>query len=73
MSDDKKQEFGGSQNVWIKRLGLLILIIGLFPKLAITYWDKIELIGKWIIIFIIISYVLFHIKGFLKSIFKPKG
>jgi hypothetical protein len=69
----KKTEFAGTQNVWIKRLGLLILGIGLFPALALQYWDQIEIVGKWIIIFAIASYVIFHVRGFLKSIFKSNG
>lgn len=68
-----KREFAGTQNVWIKRLGLLILGIGLFPAIAAQYWDQIEVVGKWIIIFAIASYVIFHVRGFLKSIFKSNG
>jgi hypothetical protein len=67
------KEFAGTQNVWIKRFGLLIVIVGLFPVFAATYWDQIHFIGKWIIIFAIASFAIFHIRRFLKSIFKSNG
>jgi len=73
MWSDGNKDFAGTQNVWIKRLGLLIIGIGLFPALAIQYWDQIETVGKWIIIFAIASYVIYHVRGFLKSIFGSKS
>ena len=73
MWSDGKREFAGSQNVWIKRLGFFILVIGLFPAIAIQYWDEVEVVGKIIIFSIIASYVIYHVRGFLKSIFKSQG
>jgi len=73
MWSDGNKEFAGTQNVWIKRLGLLIVFVGLFPALAVQYWDKIEFVGKWIVIFAIASFAIFHIRGFLKSIFGSKS
>jgi hypothetical protein len=73
MWSDGEKEFAGTQNVWIKRLGLLVLVIGLFPAFALKYWGQIEVLGKWVIIFAIASYVIYHIRGFLKSIFKSKS
>lgn len=64
------KEFAGTNNIWIKRLGLLIIVIGLFPVFAAKYWSEINLIGKWIIIFAITAYVITQVKGFFKSIFK---
>jgi len=68
-----KKEFAGTENVWIKRFGLLLLGVGMFPVIAAQYWDQIHFVGKWIVIFAIASYVIFHVRGFLKSIFKSKG
>lgn len=73
MDENGHTEFEGTQNVWIKRLGFLILMVGLFPAVAATYWDQIHFVGKWIIIFAIASYVVFHVRGFLKSIFRSNG
>jgi len=73
MESDGNREFAGSQNVWIKRLGFFILVVGLFPALAVQYWDQIEVVGKVIIVCIIASYAIYHIRGFLKSIFGSKG
>jgi len=73
MDEIGHQEFEGTQNVWIKRLGLLILVVGFFPAFAIKYWDQIHFIGKWIIIFAIASYVIYHVRRFLKSIFKSNS
>ena len=73
MWSDENREFAGTQNVWIKRLGLLFVFVGLFPALAVQYWDKVELVGKWVIIFAIASFAIYHIRGFLKSIFKSNS
>jgi hypothetical protein len=59
-----------SQNVWLKRLGLLLLICGLFPGLVITYGDEINWLGKTIIILIIITFAVKIVKDFIKSIWK---
>jgi len=73
MWTDGTREFAGTQNVWVKRLGFFILVIGLFPTIAVMYWDQIETIGKFIIVCIIASYAIYHIRGFLKSIFGSKS
>jgi len=73
MDENGHTEFEGTQNVWIKRLGLLILVVGFFPTFAVMYWDQIHFVGKWIVIFAIASYVIYHVRGFLKSIFKSNG
>lgn len=57
-----------SQNVWLKRLGLLLLICGLFPGLLVTYGDEINWLGTTIIILIIITFAVKIVKSFIKSI-----
>lgn len=73
MWSNGNREFEGTQNVWIKRLGFFILMIGLFPAIAVKYWDQIEVVGKVIIICIVASYVIYHVRGFLKSVFGSKA
>lgn len=57
-----------SQNVWLKRLGLLLLICGLFPGLLVAYSDEINWLGTTIIILAIVAFAVKTVKGFIKSI-----
>ena len=59
-----------SQNVWLKRLGLLLLICGLFPGLLAVYGDEINWLGKTIIILVIITFAVKIVKDFIVSIWK---
>lgn len=57
-----------SQNVWLKRLGLVLLVIGLFPTL---YSKNTELFITILVVVIglaIVTYVVKLIKDFVKSI-----
>lgn len=54
-----------TKNVWLKRLGLFILIIGLYPTILST--NEINIIFKILIGFAITAYVIKHIIGFIKS------
>ena len=63
----EEKEFGGTKNIWIKRFGLLILFIGIFPLLAAKYWIEIEIIGILILIGAIVSYVIYLLKNTIKS------
>lgn len=71
MFEDGNKEFAGSRNVWLKRMGLIILLVGLFPELAVRYWDKIELVWKLLFGAFLVSYVILTIKRFIKDIFNP--
>lgn len=59
-----------SQNVWLKRLGLLLLICGLFPSLLVEYNDQIHWLGKTLIILVILTYIVKMGKDFIVSIWK---
>ena len=54
-----------TKNVWLKRLGLFILIIGLYPTILSP--NEINIIFKILIGFAITAYVIKHIIGFIKS------
>lgn len=54
-----------TKNVWLKRLGLFILIIGLYPTILST--NEINIIFKILIGFAITAYVIKHIISFIKS------
>lgn len=54
-----------TKNVWLKRLGLFILIIGLYPTILST--NEINIIFKILIGFAITAYIIKHIIGFIKS------
>jgi len=71
--EGKVHDFAGSQNVWIKRIGLFLLIIGMFPTLLVTYGKELTFMWKFIIIATIASYVIYHIRGLFKSIFGSKA
>lgn len=66
MSEDKKDE----GNVWVKRFGLIILIIGMFPDVVFTYPDESMLIIKWVVIFAAITYGISMLKYLLGGFFK---
>ncbi len=73
MWKDEDREFAGTQNVWIKRIGLFILCVGLFPGIAIQYWTELEFVWKWLLILAAASYVFYHFRGLLKSVFGSKS
>jgi len=54
-----------TKNVWLKRIGLFILIIGMYPTLLSS--DQINIIFKIIIGFAIFAYIIKHTIGFIKS------
>lgn len=64
---EKKEETKG--NVWLSRLGFIILIIGMFPEVAELFPDKTYFIIKWVIIFSIVAYGINLLKYFVKSFF----
>lgn len=72
MFKDKKtgKDFAGSQNPWIKRLGLFLLIAGL----TIDYWKEHSLLFMILFIVIIILAVVWGIIKFfvsdIKDLFK---
>lgn len=66
-------EFRGTQNNWIKRIGLFLLIMGLFPKLMISYHDEMVLIWEILLWGAFASYIIYHIRGFFKSTFGSKA
>ena len=55
-----------SQNVWLKRLGLLILLCGL--GVISTHNPLVITIGTVIIILAIVTYVVKQLKDFFKSL-----
>lgn len=70
MFKEDNREFAGNKNPWLKRIGLLILLIGLFPSLATMYWEEVNSVMKWLIIFTAIAYVIYLIKTFIKDFFR---
>lgn len=56
-------------NVWLKRLGLLILIGGMFPDVLLTYPEESYNIIKWVVIFAGVAYGISLIKYFIKGFF----
>ena len=57
-----------SQNVWLKRLGLVILIIGMFPAFYSKNMGTFEIILFVVIGLAVVTYAIKLIKGFFKSI-----
>ena len=57
-----------SQNVWLKRLGLLILLCGLFPAVYIAHKGILVTIGMVVIILAIVTYFIKQLKDFFKSL-----
>lgn len=57
-----------SENVWLKRLGLIILIIGMYPGIVAEYPVYVDYTIKFVIGAIVLSYVLKMIIGFFKSL-----
>ena len=60
-----------SQNVWLKRLGLFILIIGLFPGFFPGLFpespDIVEKIFRFLLIAAIVTYGIKQLKDVIKS------
>lgn len=56
-----------TKNVWIKRLGLFILIVGIFPTLLNEYSVTLTIIFLIIIGLCILTYLTKHIIGFFKT------
>lgn len=54
-----------SQNVWLKRLGLIILVVGMGLASATP---EIKLLTGIVIVLAILTYVIKHVKGFFSSL-----
>jgi hypothetical protein len=67
--ETKKQDPFISQNVWLKRLGLCILIVCMFPSLLTNHEFGVVLIFKLVIFFAAVAYLIKLVKGFFKSLF----
>lgn len=57
-----------TKNVWIKRIGLLLLIVSLFPDLFFEYSNEFNEVFKYLLIFAGITYGIKLLKYFLSSI-----
>lgn len=57
-----------SENVWLKRLGLVILILGMYPGVVAEYPVYVDYIIKFVIGSIILSFTLKTIVGYFKSL-----
>jgi uncharacterized membrane protein len=57
-----------SQNVWLKRLGLIILIAGLFPAFYSEHMGLFGIILFVVIGLAIVTYAIKLIKGFFSSL-----
>jgi len=57
-----------SENVWLKRLGLVILILGMYPGIIAGYPTYVDYTIKFVIGAIILSCVVKMIVGFFKSL-----
>lgn len=64
------EEFAGTSNVWLKRLGLVILIIGIFPAVASNNPGIFIIIIFLVLLFALITYGISFLKDFFKSFFK---
>lgn len=63
-----KREFEGTQNPWIKRLGLVVLLFFMGFFHAIPNGEEIFVpLVKVMIAFAVIAYVIKLLRGFLKS------
>lgn len=56
-----------SKNVWLKRLGLVILVIGMYPALAIKNSTLFIIITTCIVIFAIIAFLINIIRAFFRT------
>lgn len=65
---NQKENFKGTDNVWVKRLGLILLLLGMGVFNFIPY-SEVFLIPLIIIVitFAVIAYLIKQIRGFLKS------
>lgn len=57
-------------NVWLKRIGLFIVIVACFPYF-VKENDKIfHEILFWLIVLAVVSYIIKNVWGFIKDIFR---
>ena len=57
------------QNVWLKRLGLLILLIGMFPQVFKSHETLTTTLFVIIVVMSIITYLAINIISYFKSLF----
>jgi len=57
-----------TQNVWIKRLGLFILVIGMFPVIYASHPAAVVLIGTTIVVLAVVAYAIKFIRELFKSL-----
>jgi hypothetical protein len=59
-----------SQNVWLKGIGGIILLLGLFPQIYVGHESFVVKVFKIVIFLAILTYGIKLIKMFFKSIWK---
>lgn len=69
MCDCTKKDDKPKGNVWLARLGFVLLMFGMFPEIVGIYPEKSFLVIKWVIIFAAAAYVINLAKNFIKSFF----
>lgn len=56
-----------SKNVWLKRIGLIILVGGMFPELLDMYWPEIYNILRWCFYLAAATWIWKILKSEIKS------
>lgn len=67
LNKEKKEDPFISKNVWLNRIGLLILVIGMFPALLNQYPAEINTIFKWVFYLAVATWIWKIIKSEIKS------
>jgi ABC-type xylose transport system permease subunit len=58
-----------TKNVWIKRIGFIILVVGLFPALLSDHKGIVTIIFIFVVVMAVITYFTKHIIDFFKSFY----
>ena len=67
LNKEKKEDPFISKNVWLNRIGLIILIIGMFPSLLDKYPTEINNILKWVFYLAAATFIWKIVKSEIKS------
>ena len=70
MVEEKEKSKGLiSQNVWLKRLGLALLVCAMYPSIVTDYRTEFDWTISIILGLVILTFAIKTIKGFFRSIF----
>jgi hypothetical protein len=65
---ENKETKKDPQNVWLKRLGLFILIAGMWPELMNTHHALMEKLLYIILVMSGVTYILINVVSYFKSL-----